>query len=169
MAQWVLDSCMLYHAAGCGRRGGSEAEEEQARTALLALGLIAQGAGQQIAEDRRGRIAAEYARCWKKLERSRGSFPSKDAAHNFWYALWGRARLTVEGHVPEALKELLRERNMKEEGDIAFIEAAAGTVSRLLATEDFSDYTADVCEHLQRVLGIEVLSYANSLTRAAKD
>jgi hypothetical protein len=165
MAEWVLDTCLLYDAAACGAKSGSPVERAKASAALTALVMIADGGRHAIAEDSRDRIAAEYRRCWKKIEGERKAFPSKDAAHNFWRALWDRPHLHIERGVPARLKTLLLAHNMTEDGDIAFVEAAAATPSRLLTTED-GDYSDEVKNQLKVVLGIDVLTYAQSTERA---
>lgn len=166
MAQWVIDTCALYHASSLGRHGADTPTSEQAATALALLAHIATALGHQIAEDLKGRVAAEYGRCWKAIARDRQGYPSKDAAHSFWYALWGRPHLQVERPLPNALRQLLLAKNMKEDGDIAFVEAAAGTASRLLTTEDHDDYSAEVRAEISTRIDVTVLDYRESLDRA---
>lgn len=167
MTHWVLDTCLLYHASGCGRPGASVSDADQSHAALLALALLARSAGHDIAEDCHGRVDTEYGRCWKKLAGDKRSFPSKDAVHTFWFNLWSRHHAKVEGSIPNTVRELLRENNLKEDGDIAFVEAAAGTASKLLVTED-GDYTKDVRERLAAVLGVTVLGYGETYDEIPK-
>jgi hypothetical protein len=161
---WALDTNVLYHAAACGHPA---ADADMAFEATLALTAIC-GGRHSLVEDTEGRIAREYWRAWGRMEKNQNEYPSRQIVHEFWKRAFLGATVQVQRPVPAAVKAQLLAANMKHDGDIAFIEAAAGTPHKLLVTEDSDFYSPEIIELLRDTpeVSVKVHNYPDATAAA---
>ena len=110
-----------------------------------------------IALDSQGHIQKEYERNLGNVVQFR----------LWWSAMWSSRKITQrDGRLSNQPRRHLTNTLKFDRDDLPFVAVASRGTSKLLATED-SDYTAQVRDYLRSALGVDVLSAADALARAA--
>lgn len=147
---WVLDTTVLHHSSEMGLPAGDHAKAQAAFDVLQAVSRA-----HRIAVDARHRCETEYANAWKEIRKHTQRYPAWSVAHSLWSDVWQRGPHRGEKPVPAALLKVLEAANIKDESDLAFVEAANATDDKLLATED-TDYSEEIRAALKATPGVNV-------------
>ena len=113
------------------------------------------------------RIALDYAHQNRIMSEYQRTVGGQKYFQRWWREMLRKRKVVQrDGRLPNRHRRHLVDNLRFHDDDLPFVAVASRGDSKLLATED-SDYTAQVREYLRSALGVDVLSAAEALGRAA--